>query len=53
VRGAVAAVEGPERFAIAGLPTIKVHVARFMERDTLRFIPPAIGVIVLVLIWAF
>lgn len=53
VRDAVAALEGPERFAIAGLPTIKVHAARFMERDTLRFIPPAITIMVLVLIWAF
>lgn len=53
VRDAVTAFEGPERFAIAGLPTIKVHAALFMERDTLRFIPPAIGVIVLVLFWAF
>jgi len=53
VRELVAAAGGPETFAVTGVPTIKVHGGHYMEQDIATFTPLAVGLIVLVLIWAF
>jgi predicted RND superfamily exporter protein/CRP-like cAMP-binding protein len=53
VRALVAQIGGPETTAITGIPTIKVHGARLMERDTATFTPLAMLLIVIVLVWAF
>lgn len=53
VHDAVSAVEGPEGVAITGLPTIKVHAARYMLQDLALFVPLGIAVVFLVLACAF
>lgn len=53
LREAVSRVGGPEAVAITGLPTIKVHAARYMIEDLARFVPLGILVVFLVLAWAF
>jgi hypothetical protein len=53
VREIVAAAGGPEQFAVTGVPTIKVHGARFMEDDIATFTPIAVALIIVVLYWAF
>ncbi len=53
IRAAVAAAGGPEQYAITGIPTIKVFSARYMEGDTLKFLPFGVLIAVLVLVWAF
>lgn len=53
VRAAVDAVGGPERFAITGVPTLKVNGATFMERDIFKFTPLSLLLVVLVLIGTF
>ena len=40
---------GPERFAVTGVPTVKVHGARLMETDTARFTPLALLLVIVVL----
>ena len=53
IRAAVADAGGPEQYAITGIPTIKVFSARYMEGDTLKFLPFGVLIAVLVLVWAF
>lgn len=53
VRVAVDAFRGPERFAITGVPTLKVNGATFMERDIFKFTPLSILLVVLVLVATF
>ena len=53
MRAVVANISGPEAVAITGLPTIKVHAARAMLADLTLFVPLSLGLVIVVLIWAF
>jgi predicted RND superfamily exporter protein len=53
IRGAVAQLQGPERIAVTGIPTIKVNAARLMEGDVLRFTPLSMLLVIVVLVLAF
>jgi len=53
IRAIVAGAGGPERLAVTGLPTMKVHGALAMERDIALFTPLALVVVFAVLFWAF
>ena len=53
IRELVAGAGGPEKYAITGIPTIKVHGARLMEGDTQKFTPLSLLLVILVLVFAF
>ena len=53
VRSLVRGIEGPEEFAITGIPTVKVSGARMMESDTLKFTPLSLLLVTLVLLCTF
>jgi predicted RND superfamily exporter protein len=53
LRAAIAAEPGPESVAITGLPTIKVQAARKMLADIYLFVPLALGLVTVMVIWAF
>jgi predicted RND superfamily exporter protein len=53
IRTLVAAMGGPEQWAVTGIPTIKVNGARLMETDVLRFTPLSMLLVVIVLAIAF
>ncbi len=53
VRAIVAAQEGPEEFAIAGIPTLKVFGARYLQDDLFRFMPLSVLIVTLVLAYTF
>lgn len=53
IRAVVGRYAGPEEFAVSGIQTLKVNAARLMEEDLWRFLPVSLGVVVLVLLWAF
>jgi uncharacterized protein len=53
IRAMVAELEGPEHWAVTGIPTIKVNGARLMESDVLKFTPLSMLLVMLVLALAF
>jgi predicted RND superfamily exporter protein len=53
LRRLVDGMPGPETYALTGMPTIKVNGGRFLENDTMRFIPLSILLVVIVLAFAF
>jgi len=53
LRQLVAEAQGPERWAITGIPTIKINAARLMESDVLKFTPLAMLLVMGVLVLAF
>ena len=53
VRRVVAAAGNPARFAITGAQMLKMSGARMMKQDLLRFVPLALGIVVVVLILEF
>ena len=53
IRALTAEIEGPETVAITGVPTLKVHGARLMEQDILKFTPLSLLLVIAVLAWAF
>ncbi|MBI4515387.1 MAG: MMPL family transporter [Deltaproteobacteria bacterium] len=53
IRRLVAELQGPEQFAVTGIPTIKVNGARLMEGDTNKFTPLSMLLVIVVLGFAF
>jgi predicted RND superfamily exporter protein len=53
VRRIVAAEGDGDRFAITGVQTLKVNGARLMEEDLAKFVPLALGLVIIVLIIEF
>src|SRR5262245_5172684 len=50
----IGATEGDgDRFAITGVQTLKVNGARLMEDDLAKFVPLALGLVIIVLIFEF
>ncbi|HVN88014.1 MAG TPA: efflux RND transporter permease subunit [Candidatus Binatia bacterium] len=53
MRALIAELQGPEQFAITGIPTIKVNAAALMQGDTNKFTPLAMLLVIAVLACAF
>ena len=53
LRATLAAVPGPERLAVTGLPTIKVQAARDMVRDLAILVPLGLLLATTMVVWAF
>lgn len=53
VRAIVEGQQGPETFAITGIPTLKVYGALYLESDLMRFMPLSVLIVALVLLYTF
>jgi hypothetical protein len=53
IRELIKGYEGPERFAITGIPTLKVQGAHLMQTDIMKFMPLSTILVVIVLAFSF